>query len=520
MLRRLKVLFVSAIVVLLAPLVHADSSRALRVGIPGEPQTLDPHRYNLNLEEKILADLFVGLTTVDEDGNIVPGVAESWSSSADGTVWSFKLRRNARWSDGQPVTAHDFVYGLQRLLDPETAASLAYFLYCVENAEGVNRGQNPLTELGVSATSDFELEIRLEQPFPFLPERLLYPVAYPVPRHVVDSVGDDWVKPDNWVSNGAYVLEEWSPQEHISLKKNPMFHDASSVAIHSVKYLPSAEVSTAYNRYLAEELDIIGDFPAGEVDALQDSRPDEVYISPLLSIMYIVFNVTQPPFDDVRVRQALGLAIDRKLITQRILKSGELPSFGMAPPFVDNHRSRVVSYEPDVDRARQLLTDAGYGSDRALSITLRYISGDESKRIHVAIADMWRQIGVRTTLHQADLRTHFGELRQGNFEVAQAGWFGENNPEHYLELLVSDIGDVNYGRFVSEQYDSLFDDVRQTADLDARVEILAEAEVVGLAEYPVIPLYSVMIRSLVNPSITGWKPNPRNTHNLRYLNWR
>ncbi len=489
----------------------------LHIGNGGEPLTLDPHRYNLRLEQTILGDLFEGLTTVDAHGRIVPGAAERWETSDDGLTWTFHLRKDGRWSDGKPVTAHDFVFSLRRLLNPATAASLAYFLYPIAGAEAVNTGNDPPAALGVQAGDDHTLEIRLAKPFPFLAERLFYPTGSPVPEHVVAEHGDDWVKAGNMVTNGAFVLDEWVPQGHVRLRRNPAWRDAKRMQLEAVTYHPTSDRSAAYNRFLSGELDIIGDFPPGEIKRLQAERGDEAHLSPLLSIMYLVFNTTAKPFDDARVRRALALAVNRELITSRVLKSGELPSHSFVPPLVADFASGVAPRTPDPATARDLLAAAGYDEDNPLEITLRHIAGDDNKTVQVAIASMWKAIGVSTRLHHADLASHFAALRQGDFEVAEAGWFGENNPEHYLELLMSTTGAVNYGRFQDADYDSLMQRAKATVSLAERIALMQQAEVRGLSLDPVVPLYSVTIRSLVRKGVRGWQANPRNVHPARFL---
>ena len=499
-------------------LASDETTEILRIGNAGEPQTLDPHRYNLNLEEHILKDMFIGLTTMNAAGEIVPGSADSWSISSDGLTWTFKLRAN-RWSDGSPVTANDFLFSFRRVLDPNTAASLAFFLYCIENAQEVNAGTLPVDSLGVAALDPETFEIRLEKPFPYLAERLFYPTGYPVPSHVIEQHGDDWVKPEHWVSNGPYKLKDWLPQGHVELEKNPYFSLAPEHerTVDTVRYYPVADPLTGYHRFLAGELDVIGDFPVGELNALKEEYPDKVHVAPLLSIMYLVFNVTESPFDDVRVRKALALAIDREILTTRVLQSGEPASASFVPKLVSDYESLVEETGQDLEQGRELLQQAGYSANNPLRVTLRYIAGPENKKVHVALAAMWQEIGVETTLHHTELKVHFGDLRNGDFEVAQAGWFGENNPEHYVELLWSDIGSVNYGGYSSETVDAIIESAKNTANATSRADILKHAEQAALNDYPVVPLYSVMIRSLVNPRISGWQTNPRNSHGVRYM---
>lgn len=509
-------LVVAGLGLLVSTFVAADESRVLRIGSPGDPQTLDPHRYTLNLEEHILKDMFLGLTAMDAKGAIVPGSAKSWQTSDDGLTWTFHLRKNS-WSDGTPVRAADFVYSLRRLLTPETAAPLAFFLYVIENARDINSGAKQPTELGVSAPDDDTLVIQLEKPFPYLPERLFYPTGYPLPSHVVEEHGRDWVKPQNWVSNGAYKLFDWKPQQAVVLEKNPHFFDHASVAIDQLEYVPVADTLASFHRYLADELDIIGDFPAGELESLRKSHADHVHLSPLLSTMYLVFNVSTAPFSDSRVRKALALAVDRQKLTQQILRSGEIPNASIVPSIISGYSSLVETGQPNLEQSRALLKEAGYSDENPLQLTLRYVTGAENKSVYVAIASMWQELGIDVTLHHTELKVHFSDLNAGEFEVAQAGWFGEGNPEHYIELLWSKIGGINYGRYVSEEFDRLLEEAKNTIDPSERAKILQQAEATALRDFPVVPLYSVTIRSLVNPRVSGWYPNPRNSHAVRFM---
>lgn len=491
----------------------------LHIGNSAEPGTLDPHRYFSNAEEHILKDLFLGLTTMGPDGTILPGVAERWQTSDDGLQWQFYLNPASVWSDDTPLTAHDFVFALQRHQNPKTASPLANFLYCIKNAREVNNGSKPPTELAVFADDKHTLRIELEHPFPFLPERLLYPIGYPIPKHTVETHGDEWIKAENWVSNGPYVLEEWRPREFVALKRNPLFLHAADGGIDAVRYYPLAEPATAYNRFVAGDMDIVHGYPHNLIAKVRAERPNEVRNTPLQSIMYLVFNTQAPPFDDVRVRQALATAIYKERIVDYVLGAGEIASTSFAPPNVRGSASQPDVEQPSTSRAKQLLAEAGFDATNPLALTLRYISSEENKRVYVAIAAMWQEAGVKTTLHQANLATHFSDLQGGDFEVAQAGWFGENNPEHYLELLWSKIGPANYGAYSSPAYDRLFEQARQTADIESRLATLAEAERVALRDYPVIPLYVTMTLNLVKEHVSGWEANGRNLHPVRFMSW-
>ena len=518
---RLKRSFIATWVLALACGVAAGpATDVLHIGNAAEPGTLDPHRYFANAEEHILKDLFLGLTTMGADGEILPGVAQSWTQSEDGLQWRFILDPDAVWSDGQPLTADDFVFSLRRHQDPSTASPLAHFLYCIKHAEAVNHGDADPTKLGVTAEGPHTLVIELEQPFPFLLERLLYPIAYPVPAHIVKQHGDAWVKAENWVSNGAYVLKSWRPREYVELSANEHFLFSGEPKISTVRYYPFPEPATAYNRYIAGDMDIIHGYPHALVDKVEKERPNEVRNSPLQSIMYLVVNLHEKPFDDVRVREALSVAIHRDRLTRFILGAGELSSSTFAPPNVRGQTHGVgPEFTPSSDAAKTLLAEAGFDQNRPLEVTLRYISGEENKRVYVAIAAMWKEAGIETTLHHTNLATHFSDLQNGDFQVAQAGWFGENNPEHYIELLWSKIGPANYGRYASETFDAMFEAARSEADLTERLAKLAAAEQVGLRDFPVIPLYVTMTLNLVKPHVGGWVPNGRNLHPARFMYW-
>ena len=495
------------------------ASTTLFMGNSGEPGTLDPHRYNLRLEETLLNDLFMGLTTFSAEGEIIPGAAESWSVSEDGLLWRFKLRPDLLWSDGTPLTADDFVYSLRRLLDPNTAASLAYFMYMLKNAEAVNKDELPVTALGVRSADRHTLIMELHAPYPFLPERLLYPTAFPVPKHVIDKVGEAWTKPAHWVSNGAYTLADWQPQAYVELAQNPNFF--APAQIQRARYLPLANEQAAYNRYRNGELHAIASFPASEISNAHKNYSTSLRQAPLLSMMYLVFNTRQPPFDDARVRTALASVIDQDILTDKILRSGASAANGFTPAAINDYQHPQT--DPNgtptqlLQRAQQLLTDAGYDTNDPLRITLRHVSSNEVKKVNLAIAGMWRQLGVITELQQSTMNAHFADLRQGAFDVAWAGWIGENNAEHYLSLLASDVGDVNYGAYHSAEFDRLINLARNQADIAKRNQLLQQAEAVVLRDAPVVPLYSLASRRLVNPNLRGWYDNARDIHPLRYL---
>ena len=519
-----KMKYLAATILFLASGFHAFSENQpqLIIGNSGEPATLDPHKYNLRLEETLLNDLFLGLTTFNAQGEITPGAAKSWNVSKDGLTWQFDLRRDLKWSDGHKLDAHDFVFSFRRLQDPETAASLSYFLYMIKNAEAINRGKKAPQSLGVRAKTPQTLIIELEKPYPYLLERLLYPTGFPVPKHTIEKFGEDWIKPENWVSNGAFRLTDWNPQEQITLEKNGYFHE--EVSIQSARYVPVVSEQSGFNRFRTKELHAIASFPAGEIVNLQKSRPNDLRMSDLLSMIYLVFNTQQGPTKDLRVRKALSLAIDQDIITQKVLRNGSKSAFSFVPSLVSKYTpAKLPHLNLDKDERRnqaiKLLNSAGYNHETPLTLTLRHAAGAENKKVNLSIMGMWKRIGVNTSLQQSDLKTHFGALRQNDFQVAWAGWVGENNAEHYLELLDSTTGDVNYGRYHNPIFDKAMLLAKSESVLSERNARLSIAENLSIKDYPVVPLYTLKTRRLVDQRLNGWVENLRDVHQIRYLRW-
>src|ERR687897_2446529 len=305
----------------------AFAAGELHIANSGEPDTLDPHHVEGVWENRIIGDMFMGLTTEAADASVIPGAAESWEVSDDGTVYTFALRDHS-WSDGTPVSAEDFVFALQRILDPAEAAEYASLLYTVKNAKPLNEGAlEGMDQLGVRAQGPRTLEVTLESPTPYFIEQLTHYTAFPVPRHKVEELGDDWIKPGNIVGNGPYTVVEWLPNTHVRLEKNAAFYDADNVAIDTVYFYPAEERNAATKRFRAGEIDVQYDFASEQIDWLEENLPEETRIAPWLGIYYYAFNTRKPPFDNKAVRQAPAMAINRAAITDKVLRTGELPGY-------------------------------------------------------------------------------------------------------------------------------------------------------------------------------------------------
>ena len=417
----------------------AVAETVLRIANLAEPVSLDPHKTSLQFQINITRNLFEGLVVLDPKGNVAPGVAESWSVSEDGLSYRFKLRANAKWSNGDPVTAGDFVFSFRRVEDPRTVAREAEVLYPIKNAEEVNTGKLDVTALGVAAPEelyaiknaeevnagklapaalgvaapdDRTVEITLKAPTPYFPQVLTLEQAMPVHEKTV-RLGADWVKPGRMVSNGAYVLDDWRPYSHIRIVKNPYYWNAGKVAIDAVVFDPSDNLATVVKRYRAGEFDIVysgpaNDLPYDQLGFLKRNMPKELKIAPFAAVSIFVVNTTKPPFNDVRVRQALAMAINREVLVQRITQAGELPAYGIVPDGIANYVSQKVSWarmsQAERDGAAiKLMTDAGYGPKKPLNIRLNHPTSENRRRIAVAIAAMWKTLGVYVELVQTEI---------------------------------------------------------------------------------------------------------------------
>jgi len=492
-------------------------------GNGAEPDTLDPHLAQGNWESHIIGDLILGLTTEGPNGEAIPGAAESWDISDDGLTWTFHLREHV-WSDGVPVTADDFVYAFRRILNPATASNYAWYLYQVRNAEAVNSGDMPGTELGVEAPDDKTFVVHLANPAPYLAEYLTHQTTFPVPRHIIEELGNAWSRPDNYVSNGAYVLTEWVPNDHITAVKNPLFYDAENVAIDRVIYYPTTDYVAALQRFRAGELDIQSVLPSVRIDWIRDNIPETIDLKPILTVEYLTINFAHELLSDVRVREALSLALDRETIVNRIVRMGNPPAYSIVPPTIANYpRNSRLDFvdlpQPErVARAQRLMVEAGYGPENQLEIGLAVRSASaDARRIPAAIQQMWREIYVDAEINQSDAAVFYNLLQEGDFDVGIAGWVADfNDASNFLELIRTGNGN-NYGQYSNPEFDALLDRAAAEQDLEARGELLAQAEAIALRDHALLPQSFGVNRAMVHTYLDGWATNVNDHVRARWL---
>jgi ABC-type oligopeptide transport system substrate-binding subunit len=502
----------------------AAAEKVLRVANMGEPETLDPHKSSTTIESSILRQLFEGLMVLDPAGDVALGVAESYDISEDGLTYTFRLRDNARWSNGDPVTADDFVYSMRRIENPATRSQYAEVLYPIRNAQEVNGGKAPLTDLGVAALDARTVRITLKAPTPYFLALLAHQTGLPVNAKEVERLGADWIKPGNMVSNGAYVLNDVKPNSHIRIVKNPHYWDASKVTIDAVVFDPNEDRAAVLKRYRAGEFDLLyGDLPIDQLNWLRQNMPNELHISPYAGVYYYALNNTKPPFNDKRVRTALAMALNREILVAKITTAGELPAYGFVPDGTAGYTPQRVAWQAmsQGDReaaARKLMAEAGYGPDRPLQVELTYNTSDNHKRIAVALAAMWKKINVSVQLVNTELKVHYANLRIGNFQMGRAGWIADyNDAQNYLFLHQTTTKQQNYSKFSNPEYDRLMDAASVTADAAQRAALMERAEAIVLTEMPVIPIYFYVSKNLVSQKITGWRDNTVNVYYARNL---
>jgi oligopeptide transport system substrate-binding protein len=495
-------------------------------GALGDPGSLDPHKATTMLEGHVLGELFEGLVTRDARGELVPGVATDWSVSDDKMNYVFTLRSDARWSNGDAVTAHDFVFAFRRLMAPATGAPYANILYTLRNAEKVNKGALPVEALGVHAPSESRLEIALEHPAPYFVAQLTHITAKPLHRASIEAHGARFTRPGHLVGNGAFVLTDYVPNDRLVLAKNLYFHDAAKVRLDFEIFYPLEDRSAALRRFMAGEIQFYDDVPVEQIAFVRERLPRALVISPSLGGYYYAFDTRRPPFDDKRVRQALAMAIDREFLAEQIWGGTMEPLYSFVPPGIADYGApETVSwyglrpFERE-DEARRLLREAGYGEGmRPLEVEIRFNISENHRATAVAIADMWRPLGVTTTIFATDGTTHFAFLReQAPFDVARSSWFADfPDAENFLFLGESDNKGLNTPKFSNPGFDALLQASRREGSAERRRVLLHEAERLILDEMPYLVMLSYRSSHLVAPELFGFEPNVLDTHYGRYI---
>lgn len=477
-----------------------------------EVQSLDPHKIEGVPESNINRDLFEGLLISDVDGKPSPGVAEKWENK-DFKVWTFHLRKDAKWSDGTPVTAQDFVYSWQRLANPNTASPYASYLQYghIVNIDDIIAGKKPITDLGVKALDDHTFEVTLSEPVPYFYKLLVHSSVSPVPRAAVEKFGEKWTQPANIVTNGAYKLKDWVVNERIVLERNTNYWDNAKTVINQVTYLPISSEVTDVNRYRSGEIDMTyNNMPIELFQKLKKEIPNEVHVDPYLCTYYYEINNQKAPFNDVRVRTALKLALDRDIIVNKVKNQGDLPAYSFTPPYTDG--AKLVepewfkwSQDKRNEEAKKLLAEAGYTAEKPLTFDLLYNTSDLHKKLAIAAASIWKKnLGANVKLENQEWKTFLDTRHQGNYDVSRAGWCADyNEPTSFLNMVLSDSSN-NTVHYKSPAFDKLIADTLKVTDEAQRSELYSKAEQQLDKDSAIVPVYYYVNARLVKPWVGGY----------------
>ncbi|MFA0039063.1 ABC transporter substrate-binding protein [Vibrio chagasii] len=479
-----------------------------------EVATIDPHKSQGVPESHVIRDLLEGLVNQDGDGNTIPGVAESWETT-DNKTFTFHLRKDAKWSNGDPVTAQDFVYSWQRAVDPATASPYAWYMEYTKmaNAKDIVAGKKDKSELGVKAVDANTLVVELETAVPYFVMMMGHTTMKPVHQATVEKYGDQWTKPEHFVGNGAFSVDKWIVNERLVLKRNEQYWDNDKTVLNKVTFLPIENQVAEMNRFLAGEIDFTNELPTEHFKRLKKEHAEDVSVGGNLCSYYYSFNTKKKPFDDVRVRKAISYAIDRNIVTDAILAQGQKPAYFLTPEITAGFDPELPTYgkmsqkERNAEAAR-LLEEAGYGKDNPLNFKLLYNTSENHKKIAVALGSMWKKtLGLSVTLENQEWKTYLSSKDSGDFEVARAGWCGDyNEASSFLTLMKSNntTGGVHYD---SAAYDQIIDKALNSTSEEERKALYNEAEELLAKDMPIAPIYQYVKSRLVNPHVGGFPVN-------------
>lgn len=488
-----------------------------------EVASLDPHKTEGVPESDVITNLLEGLTATDNLGHLVPGVAQQWQQQ--GNVWTFTLRPDARWSNGEPVTAADFVYSWQRLVDPKTASPYASFLQYAHilNVDEIIAGKQPPSALGVKALDEHHLQVTLSQPVPYFTAMLEHTALKPVHRQSIEQWGDKWTRPEHYVGNGAYTLNNWVVNEKITLKRNPHYWDNAHTVIETATFLPISSETSDVNRYRSGGTDITNSAVPPELfPMLKKQLGAQVHVSPYLCTFYYELNNQRPPFNDARVRAAVKLTLDRQIIAEKIMGQGQLPAFGFTPPYINGANFTAPAWfnQSQAERnaaAKQLLAEVGYSAQKPLTFTLLYNTSDQNKKQAIAAASMWKKnLGANVTLQNQEWKTMLNTRHEGNYDVARATWCSDyNEPSTFLNMLLSD-SSTNTGFYRSPAFDALMAQ-SLVADDARRAGLYQQAEAQLDNDSALVPVYYRVSVRLVKPWVGGFTgKDPQDRQNVKY----
>jgi oligopeptide transport system substrate-binding protein len=508
--------------IMLALISSSVTASTLERGNGPEPSTLDAHKCPEVACGNILRDLYEGLVAEDARGNIIPGMAERWEVSASGREWTFHLRSNLRWSNGEVLSAQQIVDSFQRAFTPITAAPFAEHFEALENVSAIMKAEKPPSALGVIAKDKQTIVIRLKRSAALL-QLLTLPTAYPVYLPAIKQHAEQHTRPGNLVSNGAYRLNAWTPQSFVLLERNPNFRDVPSIS--QVRYHVTEDASSELKRYQSGGLHITETLPPQPLTPLRKEYASQLRIAPYLGTFWFGFNLSKPPFKNNRaLREALSLAVDREKLTRFITGLGESPAYGLVPPGTSGYgavslNSAKLTQVQREDLARKKLMLAGYSKDKPLEIELRYNTSTPHRRLSLAVAAMWRDVlGIQVRLRNEEWKVFVNNRKQKVItQVFRGGWIADvNDPRNFLSNFQTG-NTVNWSGFDNPHFNELMQQADQAATQAERAKLMQQAEVILLSQHAIVPIYFYVSKHLVKPEVQGYQANLLDHHATRFL---
>jgi len=498
-----------------------DAEQVLHYGNRSDPQELDPHIVQGVPEHHILQALIENLVAEDpKDLRPIPAQAERWEISPDGTVYTFHLRSGIRWSNGDPVTAQDFVRSYQRALTPSLGSEYAYMYFVMKGAEDYFKGKSlDFSSVGAKALDERTLQITLNGPVPYFLSLLNHYSWWPVHLPTLAKHGDPyqrsnrWTRPGNFVGNGPFVLDQWKVGHVIVVRKNPHYWNAANVKLSAIHFHPIESSDTEERSFRSGQLHVSNEVPLSKIPVYRDRQSQLLRIDPYLGCYFYRMNTTRPQFKDKRVRQALAMAVDRKTIVERVTRGGQLPAFYFTPPDTVGYTSRAsLRYDPEA--ARRLLAEAGYPGGKGFpAFEILYNTSESHKAIAEAVQQMWkRELGIDVRLINQEWKVYLDSEKRLDYEVSRAGWIGDYpDPSTFLETFLSESGNNRTG-WKNAEYDRLLKEAARLGDQQTRYELFQKAEAIFLDELPIIPIYHYTRVFLIQPSVRGWNPTILDHH--------
>ncbi|MEE9368954.1 MAG: peptide ABC transporter substrate-binding protein [Pontiella sp.] len=508
------------------PVQIGNREQILHRNAGSEPQDLDPQTTTGSVESYIQDALFEGLVAWHPDHtDPYPGVATRWNISADGKVYTFHLRPEAKWSNGDPLTAADFVFSYQRLFSPALSAPYAYMHYVIKNAEAYTKGEiDDFSKVGVKALDDHTLQFTLNDSTPYflrlVRDRSAYPVHPPTILKFgkIDTRNTKWTHTGNLVSNGPFKLEYWQTHRKVKTVKNLHFWDAESVRLNEIHFYPIEDAASEERAFRTGQLHITKETPQERIKFYKNNHPDQIRLEPWLGTYFYELNTTRPPLNDVRVRQALAMALDREKIVNYICKAGEPAAYNLTPPDTAGYTSRAkIEYNPA--KARKLLAEAGYPNGEGFpKMEILYNTHKAHMGIAEVIQQLWKaDLNIEVELLNMEWKTYLAMKHEHKYEIARASWIGDYiDPSTFLEMYITDGGNNNAG-WSSKEYDALLKAAGAEMDQEKRFELFQQAEEILMTEVPIIPIYNYRNKALVHPAVKNWKPNPLDRHPYKFV---